>query len=193
MTKDNLHATFALCAPADIWAARRRGLRPVACPAIAGLPPAHAAALALLPITDANETLRAFLREVAAREGAVPLPDAVAIFAADPFLHLGELTELLHDAGIEAVVNFPTVQLFDGPFGQTLERVDLGLDAEIKALGALAASGFRVHALAVNKAVSARLTGAGLVSQLRFSEGTPLSGAATAVVFDAGHSDDQGS
>lgn len=155
---------LALCRTADLDAARRAGLEPVLCPVLDGMAAEDAALLAALPIADANALLiDAVARMTSARADArFPMPRAAAFFAADPFLHLGDLLERLRRAGIKTLLNFPSVQVFDGAFGDSLDRVGCGTTLELERLVQAQSAGFGICALIKSAALMPRLQKAGI-------------------------------
>ena len=112
-------------APADISA--RHGWRLIA-PArpLGALPPELEA---LLPNRRHNDDLMAglhsSLREASGASGAF-----AAIFAADPFINVRELTSALAMVGIVCVANFPSVAQYGKVFEQSLSEVGLGVQRE---------------------------------------------------------------
>jgi len=89
-------------------------------PALASFPPETWPLVALLPVLDVNGALRAALEGRRTFRSAPPI---AAIFACDPFLRLADMATMLRQAGITQVVNYPTVQLFEGETAAALAAV----------------------------------------------------------------------
>jgi len=84
---------------------------------------------ALLPNRRHNDDLMAGLQsslgEASAVRGAI-----AAVFAADPFINIREMTSTLAKVGIERVANFPSVAQYGKAFEQSLSEVGLGVKRE---------------------------------------------------------------
>lgn len=152
---------FALCTLADAPAARRAGCEPVLCPVLEHVDPADAPLIACLPVFDANRLLMSSLERLKELPAA-QRPTTAAFFAADPFLHADNLFALLRQAGVTAVVNFPSVQVFDGAFSDNLDRVGCGFALELERLLKASVAGFDVHGLILSEDAAQRLRKAGL-------------------------------
>ena len=112
------------------------------------MPATHSGALpmelaALLPTRRHNDDLLAALPSLGdgtATDGAI-----AAVFAADPFINVRLVASALHRAGIESVVNFPSVAQYGEVFEQTLAEVGLGLGRELSVLGQFRDLGLRTY------------------------------------------------
>lgn len=145
--------------------ARLEGLRPAerACsvflPALAPFPAESWPLVALLPVLDINGALRAAL------EGRRPFrsaPPVAGLFACDPFLRLRDMAATLRRAGITAVVNYPTVQIFEGETAAALAAVGYRADAEFRVLQRMAEEGFAPVACATSRRAADAALGLGL-------------------------------
>lgn len=131
-------------APALSPIASLEGLRPaqrarsIWLPALAPFPPHLWPLVSLLPVLDINGALAAAL---AAQRPFRTAPPIAGIFACDPFLRPADLAAGLHRAGIRAVVNAPSIQLFDGETGAELGSVGYRAEAEFRLLLRLAEQG----------------------------------------------------
>lgn len=152
---------LALCTLADAAAAYRAGYEPVLCPVLEHVDPADAPLIACLPVFDANRLLMSSLERLKELPAA-QRPTTAAFFAADPFLHADNLFALLRQAGVTAVVNFPSVQIFDGAFSDNLDRVGCGFALELERLLKASVAGFDVHGLILSEDAAQRLRKAGL-------------------------------
>jgi len=152
---------FALCTLADAAAARRAGCEPVLCPILEHVDPVDALLIACLPVFDANRLLMSSLEQLKELPAA-QRPTTAGFFAADPFLHADNLFALLRQAGIAAVVNFPSVQAFDGAFSDNLDRVGCGFALELERLLKAGDAGFDVHGLILSEDAAQYLRKAGL-------------------------------
>jgi hypothetical protein len=99
------------------------GRRRILCPALRGLPPEDALALAILPIHDAN----ALLLDALSVRGAGPPPDYAGICLSDPFRRIEDVLSAVRGAGIAGVVNMPSVTAMthpadDSPFADLRDR-----------------------------------------------------------------------
>ncbi|MBR0663043.1 hypothetical protein GXW71_01625 [Roseomonas hellenica] len=128
-------------------------------PALAPFPPETWPLVALLPVLDINGSLRAALE---ARRPFRRAPPIAAIFACDPFLRLADMTGVLRRAGITAVANYPTVQLFEGETAAALAAVGYRAEAEFRLLERLAAEGFAPIACATSRQAVDAALGLGL-------------------------------
>jgi len=147
-----------------------RRMRAVFLPALASFPPEIWHLVALLPVLDINGALRAAL---AARRPFRGAPPIAGIFACDPFLRLADMATALRRAGIAAVVNFPTVQVFEDETAAALATVGYRAEAEFRLLQRLAERGFAPIACATSRhAVDAAL-GLGLRRILLLSGVSP--------------------
>jgi hypothetical protein len=95
-------------------------------PALRGLPPEDALALAMLPIHDANGLLLDALRGAPAGGGPFA-PAFAAVCLSDPFRRMDDVFAALRSAGITGVINLPTIaSLMSGSrdltFGALYER-----------------------------------------------------------------------
>lgn len=108
-------------------------------PALAPFAPQHWPLVGLLPVLDINGALAAAL---ASRAPFRTSPPIAGIFAADPFLRLADLAETLRRAAVTQVINYPTVQLYDGETTAALASVGYRAEAEFRLLLRLAERGF---------------------------------------------------
>lgn len=128
-------------------------------PALASFPPETWPLVALLPVLDVNGALRAALEGRRTFRSAPPI---AAIFACDPFLRLADMATMLRQAGITQVVNYPTVQLFEGETAAALAAVGYRADAEFRVLQRLAGQGFAPIACATSRRAVDAALGLGL-------------------------------
>ena len=84
---------------------------------------------ALLPNRRHNDDLMAGLH-ASLREASVASGAIAAIFAADPFINVREMTSALATVGIVCVANFPSVAQYGKVFEQSLSEVGLGVQRE---------------------------------------------------------------
>ena len=84
---------------------------------------------ALLPNRRHNDDLMAGLPS-SLLEASVASGTIAAIFAADPFINVRELTSALAMVGIVCVANFPSVAQYGKVFEQSLSEVGLGVQRE---------------------------------------------------------------
>jgi predicted TIM-barrel enzyme len=130
------------------------GLRPdqragrVFLPALAPFPVTSWPLVALLPVLDINGALVAALAAGRPFRNAAPV---AGIFACDPFLRLSDLATTLRAAGISQVVNYPTVQIFEGETAAALAAVNYRAEAEFRLLQRLAGLGFAPIACATSR------------------------------------------
>ncbi|WP_439598237.1 phosphoenolpyruvate hydrolase family protein [Falsiroseomonas sp.] len=130
--------------------------RRVFLPALAPFPVESWPLVALLPVLDINGSLTAALAARRPFRGAGPI---AGVFACDPFLRLADLAATLRAAGITQVVNYPTVQLFEGETAAALAAVNYRAEAEFRLLQRLAELGFAPIACATSRlAVDAALS-----------------------------------
>ncbi|NGM19754.1 hypothetical protein G3576_06985 [Roseomonas stagni] len=125
-----------------------RRVRTVFLPALAPFPPDTWPLVALLPVLDINGALRAALAARRPFRGARPI---AGIFACDPFLRLADLAAALRQGGITTVVNYPTVQMFEGESAAALAAVGYRAEAEFRLLQRLTQSGFAAIACATDR------------------------------------------
>jgi hypothetical protein len=137
---------YALCQLDDVKFARQAGFEPVLSPILGRFAAQDAPLLANLPVADANALLRESLEKLASAAASLR-PVAAAFFAADPFLHVTSLFDLLRKSRITHLFNFPSVQTFDGFFADNLNRVGCGKSLEFARLNAAHKAGFHVIAL----------------------------------------------
>lgn len=62
------------------------------------------------------------------------IPVLFGLMAGDPFISLYEYLQRIRDEGFAGVVNFPTVALIDGAFGEALEEEGNTYDREVEAI-----------------------------------------------------------
>jgi hypothetical protein len=126
----------------------QRRARSVFLPALEPFPPESWPLVALLPVLDINGALRAALQ---ARRPFRSAPPIAGLFACDPFLRLADMVAALRQAGITTVVNYPTVQLFEGETAAALAAVGYRAEAEFRLLQRLGEAGFATIACAVTR------------------------------------------
>lgn len=141
-------------------------------PALARFAPEARALAGLLPIVDINGALLAALDDVdlGGAEGVGREALVAGVFAADPFLHLGELAGRLLEAGIAQVANYPTLQHVDGAAGRGLAAVGYDMRAEFAVLLELERLGLRPLACVASFAAAECALGMGL-GRLAFDPG----------------------
>ncbi len=147
-----------LCARLDGLDAAERARR-LFVPALASFPPATWPLAALLPVLDVNGALRAALES---RRPFRAAPPSVGVFACDPFLRLADLLALLRRAGVTSIVNYPSVQLFEGETAAALASVGYRVEAEFRLLLRCAEAGFAVIACAASRRAVDAALGLGL-------------------------------
>jgi predicted TIM-barrel enzyme len=149
------------------------------CPCFAGLPPARAAWLGVLPLHDANARLLEALHAGAGRAGGVGEPGRESVLAGvlaiDPFRSVPDLLAALRDAGVRGVVNLPSVAAFDGEMGTILDDLRFGVAREIDFLAAAVAAGFRAAGCARTPEAARRMVAVG-VELIIADGGPPLAG-----------------
>ncbi|MGK7868089.1 hypothetical protein [Falsiroseomonas sp. E2-1-a20] len=118
-------------------------------PALASFPVDTWPLVALLPVLDINGALASALGAGRPFRGGAPV---AGIFACDPFLRLTDLAATLRAAGITQVVNYPTVQIFEGETAAALAAVNYRADFEFRLLLRLAGLGFAPIACATSRA-----------------------------------------
>jgi len=149
-----------LCPRAEIDAlAPSTRARAVFLPALAPFPAEAWPVVALLPVLDINGALRAALE---ARRPFRSAPPVAGLFACDPFLRLADMAAVLRRVGIRAVVNFPTVQVFEGETAAALAAVGYRAEAEFRLLQRLADQGFTPIACATSRRAVDAALGLGL-------------------------------
>ncbi len=128
-------------------------------PAVAPFPPATWPLVAFLPVLDINGALLAALEARRPFRGAPPV---AGLFACDPFLRLADMAAALRRAGITTVVNYPTVQIFEGETAAALATVGYRAEAEFRLLQRLAEAGFTPVACATSRRAVDAALGLGL-------------------------------
>lgn len=146
------------CAQLDALPPAERARR-VFLPALAPFPVESWPLVALLPVLDINGSLAAALAGRRPFRGAGPI---AGIFACDPFLRLADLAAALRAAGITQVVNYPTVQFFEGETAAALAAVNYRAEAEFRLLQRLAGMGFAPIACATSRIAVDAALGLGL-------------------------------
>jgi predicted TIM-barrel enzyme len=134
----------------DGMVAARRA-RAVFVPALAPFVPRLWPLVGLLPILDFNGALLAAL---AARRPFRAAPPVAAVFVCDPFLRVADLAAALKRAGIAAVVNHPSVQVFEGETAAALAAVGYRAEAEFRVLRQLAEAGLAPIAAAASRSAA---------------------------------------
>ncbi len=104
--------------------------------------------VAVLPVLDINGTLASSLAARRAFGGSAPV---AGIFASDPFLRVADLAVTLRAGGITEVVNYPTIQLFDGETAAALGSVGYRAESEFRLLLRLAEQGLSPIACAMSQ------------------------------------------
>jgi predicted TIM-barrel enzyme len=150
--------TFRLRAELDGLPAAERG-RTIFLPALAPFPAGTWPLVALLPVLDVNGALRSALET---RRPFRAAPPVAGLFACDPFLRLADLAGALRRAGITTVVNYPTVQLFEGETAAAFAAVGYRAEAEFRVLQRLAEMGFAPIACATSRRAVDAALGLGL-------------------------------
>lgn len=117
-------------------------------PALAPFPVASWPLAGLLPVLDINGALTEALIAQRPFRGLAPV---AGIFACDPFLRLADMAGTLRHAGITEVVNFPTVQCFEGDTAAALAAVGYRAEAEFRVLLQLLERGFSPIACATGR------------------------------------------
>jgi len=112
----------------------------VFCPFLDGPDPATLFWLGGLAWQDANARLLASLGRVAPPRCIV----YAGVFAVDPFRRDEDLFAALATAGIQGVVNLPSVAFMDGELAAILGSFDLGAQREIAFLRRARATGLRI-------------------------------------------------
>jgi len=153
-------------------------------PALAPFPLETWPLVALLPVLDINGSLCAALETRHPFRGAPPV---AGLFACDPFLRLVDLAATLRRAGIKSVVNFPTVQLFDGETAAALAATGYRAEAEYRLLQRLAEQGFTPIACATSRRAVDAALGFGLRRILLHPGAAPPSDPASWWAELAGH------
>ena len=99
---------------------------------------------ALLPNRRHNDDLMAGLQpsigEASGRSSAI-----AAVFAADPFINVRQMTSVLARVGIERVANFPSVAQYGKAFEQSLSEVGLGVQRELAILAQFRKLGLQTY------------------------------------------------
>ncbi len=88
--------------------------------------------LALEPTSNANEAVAAHIFSIPGI--CAPCPVAIGVCGTDPFFLHHSTFSAWRQAGIEGVINYPTIGLTDGYFRSDLERSGLGIQREIDCL-----------------------------------------------------------
>ncbi|WP_236025084.1 phosphoenolpyruvate hydrolase family protein [Arenibaculum pallidiluteum] len=110
----------------------------------------------MLPVLDVNGALRAALES---RRPFRSSPPIVGIFACDPFLRVADMAKTLHGAGIDEVVNYPTVQCYEGETAAAMASVGYRAEAEFRVLLQFRERGFAPVACVMSlRAAEAALT-----------------------------------
>ncbi len=133
--------------------------RTILLPALAPFAPETWPLVALLPVLDINGALRAALQMRRPFRAAAPV---AGLFACDPFLRLSDMAATLRRSGITRVVNFPTVQIFEGETAAALAAVGYRAEAEFRLLQRLAEQGFSPIACATSRRAADVALGFGL-------------------------------
>jgi predicted TIM-barrel enzyme len=128
-------------------------------PALASFPVESWPLVALLPVLDINGALAAALDAGRPFRGGAPV---AGVFTCDPFLRLADLAATLRRAGVNQVVNYPTVQIFEGETAAALAAVDYRAELEFRLLLRLAGLGFAPIACATSRAAVDAALGLGL-------------------------------
>jgi len=99
---------------------------------------------ALLPNRRHNDDLMAGLQsslgKASVEDGAI-----AAVFAADPFINVHEMTSALTRVGVGRVANFPSVAQYGEAFEQSLSEVGLGVQRELAILARFRELGLQTY------------------------------------------------
>lgn len=128
-------------------------------PALAPFAPDHWPLVGLLPVLDINGAL---VSALGSRAPFRTTPPIAGIFATDPFLRLADLAEALRRAGVTQVINYPTLQLYDGEMTAALASVGYRAEAELRLLARLAERGLAPVACVTSRAAADLALGLGL-------------------------------
>ncbi len=140
------------------WPPVRRTDGPmVLCPFLGGLDAAIAFWIGGLAWHDANAELLAAIRTPAMRHHRV----YAGVFGVDPFRRNDDIFAALRNAGIDGVVNLPTVSVIDGELGGILGSFNLGADREIDFLRRAREAGFRIAGCVGTTEAADRLAASG--------------------------------
>ena len=112
----------------------------VLCPFLGGLDVSVAFWIGGLAWHDANAELLGAIGAPAPRRHRV----YAGVFCVDPFRRDDDVFSALRRAGIEGVVNLPTVSVIDGELGGILGSFNLGIDRELAFLRRAREAGFRI-------------------------------------------------
>ncbi len=118
----------------------------VLCPFLGGPDPAALFWLGALAWQDANARLLAALRDATPPRCIV----YAGVFAVDPFRREEDIFAALTAAGIQGVVNLPSVDFMDGELAAILRSFDLGIQREIEFLRRARAAGLRIAGCAAH-------------------------------------------
>lgn len=114
------------------------------CPALDGADPTLSELLVLTPRRDANQAL---LDTVQQHRGRWPPGSHAALFGSDPFRRPQDLIRPLLRVGVPAVINYPSVGLFDGGFGASLAAAGHEFEQELLWLQEARAAGLATMAV----------------------------------------------
>jgi hypothetical protein len=112
----------------------------VLCPFLAGLDAEVAFWIGGLAWHDANAGLLDAIRTPARRRHRI----YAGVFCVDPFRRDDDVFAALREAGIDGVINLPTVSVIDGELSTILGTFNLGIDREIDFLRRARDAGFRI-------------------------------------------------
>ena len=126
-------------------------------PGFAGLTPALADIVGLLPIRAVNAAL---LAQLAPRTTSVPL--IAGVLSVDPFLSGASLYRRLAAGGIMGVVNLPSVAVADGALQQALAMAGMAVEQELRALVEARHHGLEPVAMVFSRAEAERAAGLGI-------------------------------
>lgn len=115
-------------------------------PSLRSLPEHAMLVMATLPIIDWNDCL---LRELRAVKKRAPVPAYAAIVMIDPFACWEDFADLLKDAEITGIINFPPASILERSSGGV--AVDTGQELELRRMEWFAGLGFKVLFAAANE------------------------------------------
>lgn len=121
---------------------------PVYAPSVRGFPKKIALDVVSFPFANLNEQTAQFIRTLPeARERAT----YCAIFALDPFTQWKPLLDLVSNAGIRGICNFPPLPRFGKEEQEALEASGFSFERELELLGEIASRGFDIAVMCNSK------------------------------------------
>lgn len=86
-----------------------------------------------LPFFNSNSaTFELFIKHIHPTTGETPV--IFGLFGSDPITDIHQLLSTLLERGVQGIVNYPTVSLYDGQFREALEEAGLGIKREAEML-----------------------------------------------------------